>query len=168
MKARLLYAAAAMAIVLAAMQLFPAPAVMAGRHGATHGDVQTIEASLTMPMEVKTILGKACSNCHSSETAWPWYARVAPASWLMAHDVTRARAAMNFSEWPSGYRASGLLMAACAAGQGGQMPPRQDTMMHPEARLSAAEVRSLCGWTVASLRQLRAGRALKTAATQAQ
>jgi hypothetical protein len=39
--------------------------------------------------EVVSILRRACYDCHSNETVWPWYSRVAPLSWVIAHDVTR-------------------------------------------------------------------------------
>ena len=51
------------------------------------------------PAEVKAILRGSCMDCHSHETLWPWYARLAPGSWLMARDVRRARAHFNISEW---------------------------------------------------------------------
>src|SRR5690242_170452 len=55
--------------------------------------------ALKAPAEVQAILKKACFDCHSNETAWPWYARLAPGSWLMARDVKKGRAHMNMSEW---------------------------------------------------------------------
>ena len=39
---------------------------------------------LTAPLEVDGLLQRACYDCHSNETRWPWYAYVAPASWLVA------------------------------------------------------------------------------------
>jgi len=62
--------------VFAPMQFFPAP-----RRLWTSRDVRTIQASLSMPGEVRTILGKACSNCQLERDGATWYARVAPASW---------------------------------------------------------------------------------------
>lgn len=51
------------------------------------------------PPEVLAILRESCFDCHSNETKWPLYARIAPGSWLMARDVKKGRNAMNFSEW---------------------------------------------------------------------
>jgi hypothetical protein len=42
---------------------------------------------------------RACFDCHSNQTRWPWYSYVAPASWLVAYDVTEGREHLNFSEW---------------------------------------------------------------------
>src|SRR5512147_1308033 len=52
-----------------------------------------------MPSAVKTVLARSCRDCHSNETIWPWYAHVAPASWLVVSDVNEARSVMNFSRW---------------------------------------------------------------------
>src|SRR4051794_26410783 len=54
---------------------------------------------LDAPPEVEAILRRACFDCHSNETKWPLYARMAPSSWLMARDVNKGRSRMNFSEW---------------------------------------------------------------------
>jgi hypothetical protein len=51
------------------------------------------------PPEVLAILKQSCFDCHSNETAWPFYAKIAPGSWLMARDVRKGRSRMNFSEW---------------------------------------------------------------------
>ena len=48
-----------------------------------------VEGDLRAPTEVLSVLRRACYDCHSNETVWPWYSRVAPLSWVIAHDVTR-------------------------------------------------------------------------------
>ena len=54
---------------------------------------------LDAPAEVEAIMRRACFDCHTNETRWPLYARIAPGSWLMARDVHNGREHMNFSEW---------------------------------------------------------------------
>lgn len=122
-----------------------------------------LEARVGVPPGVAAVLRKACYDCHSSETRWPWYGRIPPGRWLVARDVAQARRAMSFSEWPDprsrGNTATGLLMAACAVVRARRMPPERYLMLHPEARLTPAEVESLCGWArtqaarIASLRR---------------
>lgn len=51
----------------------------------------SLEAALKVPEDVEKILTSACKNCHSNQTEWPWYARVAPVSWILARDVARGR-----------------------------------------------------------------------------
>jgi len=59
----------------------------------------TVTAELDAPTEIISILKRSCYDCHSNETAWPWYSNIAPVSWLVAGDVKDARAHLNFSEW---------------------------------------------------------------------
>jgi len=91
--------------------------------------------------EARTVARKACYDCHSNETVWPWYASVAPASWLVARDVNSGRDHLNFSEWPEGSaivtKAIGARIAA-VVGEG-EMPPLQYRLLHGEARLSDAQ-----------------------------
>lgn len=86
--------------------------------------------------ETRTLVERACFDCHSNETDWPWYSHVAPASWLVQRDVMQGRETLNFSEWPqNGDEAS----EAAEAVQEGEMPMAIYTWLHPEARLSDAE-----------------------------
>ena len=81
----------------------------------------SINARLDVPPAVQALVKRACYDCHSNETRWPVYSHVWPASALIYSDVSKGRAAMNFSDWPSSKdphqarHASGLLMASCAA-----------------------------------------------------
>ena len=117
---------------------------------------RTIEANLEVPPPVQSILNTACKDCHSHETRWPWYAGIAPLSWIIAGDVERAREALNLSDWTlRPQKAIGALMAACAGAQGERMPPAAYRAMHPEARLSSEQIDTLCGWTMTEARTLR-------------
>jgi hypothetical protein len=96
--------------------------------------------------ELAAVVARACRDCHSYETVWPWYGRVAPVSWLVANDVQAGRAHLNFSEWsflsPEMSRAK--LSQACQEVRRGDMPLWQYKLMHPAARLSAADIESFC------------------------
>lgn len=85
---------------------------------------------------------RACFACHSNETQWHWYTRVAPASWLAANDVIGGRGALNFSEWdqPSAQHEA---RGAAREVEGGGMPPLQYTLLHAESRLNADEQAAL-------------------------
>jgi hypothetical protein len=58
-----------------------------------------ISAHMQMDPAVMATLTRACNDCHSNHTEWPWYSNVAPVSWLVAHDVNEGREELNFSEW---------------------------------------------------------------------
>ncbi len=58
-----------------------------------------VTAELSTSPELKTLLKRACYDCHSNETAWPWYSRIAPISWWIGRDVKEGRRELNFSTW---------------------------------------------------------------------
>lgn len=100
------------------------------------------------PPEVHALLRRACYDCHSHATVWPWYARVAPVSWLIAYDVREAREHLDFSAWtalPAAKRAKKLGQAAEEVGEG-DMPLWYYLPLHPEARLTDDERRQLVAW----------------------
>jgi len=112
---------------------------------------QTIEAKMAVPPAVAKILARACRNCHSNETIWPWYASLAPMRWMLERDVKRARQAMNFSTWATGAGrtpalAAATLAAACADIRSDRMPLAPYRLMHPESRLSKSDKQVFCDW----------------------
>jgi len=108
-----------------------------------------VEEEVAAPAEARAILERACYQCHSHATEWPWYARVAPASWLLAYDVTQAREKMNFSTWNryGAEKRSDHLEEIDEVVSKGEMPPWFYLPMHPEARLSDADLATLRAWT---------------------
>lgn len=84
---------------------------------------------------------RACGDCHSNQTNWPWYSNIAPISWLVQRDVDLGRAKFNVSEWGLARRNEGH--EAVEKVQDGSMPPAIYLVMHPEARLSARELSQL-------------------------
>ncbi len=106
---------------------------------------------LDAPLNVEAILRKACMDCHSNETRWPWYAKLAPGSWLMARDVKKGRSRMNMSEWGDADESERKIDRENAWDQvkADQMPPWFYLPTHPDARLSDAEKALLKGWFLA-------------------
>lgn len=158
MKGTPLAAAAACLTGLGAIQLLP---FGESRNPPVTPD-HAIETAIELPDRVEAIMSKACRDCHSNETRWPWYSRIAPASWVVGGDVESGRRAMNLSEWTAqaGRRSATaltVLTAACTGVRTGRMPPKPYLVMHPEARLSPAEIESFCQWTSTEARRLKAG-----------
>src|SRR5271169_2387850 len=110
---------------------------------------RTIYATLPVPAEVKAVFERSCKNCHSNETAWPWYGDVAPVSWVIARDVHQARKKMNFSEWGSysAQRKEDRLEEICEQVTNGEMPDRKYAIFHREARVTPQERDAICQWT---------------------
>lgn len=128
----------------------------------------TLEASLAVPAAVQQVMARACKNCHSYSTEWPWYSKITPMNWLIESDVQRARSAVNLSEWATtaGKRkgtAIGMLLAVCEDVKMARMPPPQYLLMHSEARLSAKDVDTMCSWTRDATRQVKAGSTVEQA-----
>jgi len=91
--------------------------------------------------QTRTLFMRACGDCHSNETKWPWYSRVAPVSWLVAYDVDEGRESLNVSNWGHQKRNKGY--DAAEEVEEGDMPPAIYLPAHPEARLSADEKQTL-------------------------
>jgi len=115
-------------------------------------------AAVQPPAPVAAALRAACYDCHSHETRWPVYARLAPASWLVVGDVNEGREHLNLSDWPAadGARAAKKLDRINEVLDYREMPPKKYTLLHPEARLTEAQRQQLLAWTEAAARQLRA------------
>jgi hypothetical protein len=124
------------------MQLVP--------YGRTHTNPPVVKEPPWDSPRTRELAVRACFNCHSNETTWPWYANVAPLSWVVQFDVGVARSVINFSEWNRPYE------LAPYSGQSirtGNMPTVKYRMAHPEADLTAQEARELASGLDAMLTQ---------------
>ena len=93
--------------------------------------------------QTRVLAQRACFDCHSSETTWPWYSNVAPISWLIQHDVDEGRQVMNFSDWAT-TSASGRIRnrgsnEVTDVILRNSMPPFYFVFMHPSADLTTVE-----------------------------
>ena len=96
----------------------------------------------------QTLFRRACFDCHSNQTVWPWYSHVAPVSWLVQNDVDGGRHHLNLTEWdhPQPHAKD-----VAAQVKQGDMPLSYYLPMHPAARLSPAEKQVLIGGAGKSL-----------------
>lgn len=95
--------------------------------------------------EAASIARRACYDCHSNQTNWPWYSRIAPVSWLVTYDVLKGRAELNFS---LPLREPEELAAEIAEVlREGEMPPRAYILLHPEANLTLQQKETLIAGT---------------------
>ncbi len=124
-------------VALAAIQLVPVDRVN-----------PPIESEISVPAEVRVVLRKACYDCHSNETIWPWYSKIAPISWLVASDVHEGREELNFSTWARYDNARQIkkLKESWEEIEEGEMPPWIYIIMHKEAAMSPAERELLHKW----------------------
>ncbi len=106
------------------------------------------------------VFSKACKDCHSNDTEWPWYAKIPPISLGVAADVHKGRAAWNLSEWPKYSRGKrlGFLSAIAVGAVGERMPPLAYRLVHPESRLNAKDRTLLVKWATEERSRLIASR----------
>ncbi len=97
--------------------------------------------------ETRALVKRACFDCHSNETVWPWYANIAPFSWVVQRDVDEGRGKLNFSEWNRPQEADEVIEVI----RKGKMPPKMYLLAHPQARLTQAEKERLIRGLQASL-----------------
>jgi hypothetical protein len=98
--------------------------------------------------EVASILKVSCYNCHSNETEYPWYAHVAPSSWLVARDVRIAREELNFSTWQGLEMMDqlGILDDIYQEVESGEMPLEIYTVVHNSAKLDQRQRELIMAW----------------------
>lgn len=100
------------------------------------------------PDAVIRVLERACYDCHSNRTVWPWYSHVAPISWFVAHHVEDGRADLNFSDWPA-FDFEGQALAfedISHQVETGEMPLPSYLWLHGDARLTDDDRRLLLDW----------------------
>jgi cytochrome c len=105
----------------------------------------TLLQDANMPSGARAVLLAKCADCHSSETRWPVYARIAPGSWLIERDIVEARKHMDLSQWKNTPPETQQVWAAkiVQEAKSGDMPPLQYLVLHREAKLSKADVLAL-------------------------
>ena len=108
-----------------------------------------VTADFDGPPEVARVLRASCYDCHSNESSWPWYSHVAPASWLVAHDVEEAREHLNFSDWGSLDHSRRVRLAEeiWEEVEEGEMPMKIYLLAHSEARLDDRSMTLLREWS---------------------
>jgi hypothetical protein len=114
---------------------------------SAHNSVN-VGASPSFKAEAAQVLVRACGNCHSDRTDWPWYSHVPPVSWWIAQHVREGRNMLDFSEWQSYSEQQRLdkSESICGLISTGRMPPSLYTAMHPEAKLTETEKKAVCDW----------------------
>ena len=121
---------------------------------------RTVQSHAQMSPEVAAVLKRACGDCHSNETVWPWYSDVAPVSWFVIDHVNHGRRHLNFSDWSRYDRqeADDRLSGIAKSVKAGTMPLTSYTLLHPEARLTQAERNMIVAWAQAERSSLAEGR----------
>jgi hypothetical protein len=134
---------------LLSLQLAPLPSI--------GGSNPPVMGAITAPANIEAILRRSCYDCHSNETRWPWYSRVAPVARLLAHEVELGRKEVNFSEWTSYVPATRKrkLQWMERSLHERTMPPWTYRLLHPDARLTDKDLTMLAQWIQSQLAALQ-------------
>ena len=116
-------------ILLVAIQLIP--------YGKDHTNPKVVAEPQWDSPRTREIFMRACGDCHSNETKWPWYSNIAPLSWSIYHHVMEGREHFNVSMW--GVQKENEGEDAAEEVEEGEMPLKSYLIAHPEARLSDSE-----------------------------
>ncbi len=109
-------------------------------YGRSHINPSVIQEPQWSSVNTRDLVKRACFDCHSNETVWPWYSNIAPISWLVQHDVNEGREKLNFSDITHGEQEWDDIEKVLRTGE---MPPRIYILQHPEARLNSEETQAL-------------------------
>lgn len=143
MKKALRYTALGFLLVLIAAQFV--------RHAPNHGEAEgpgSLVAQHKVPANVQQMLRRACYDCHSNRTNYPWYAAVQPVAWWLNDHIVQGKAELNFSEFTryDAKRAVRKLQAAADEVRERHMPLKSYLLAHAEAKLTDADVATLAAW----------------------
>ena len=117
-----------------------------------------ITAMVAVPAEVQRVLARACYDCHSDNTRYPWYAQVQPVGWWLASHIHDGKRHLNFSEFGAydAKIAARKLRGVARTVNSGFMPLHSYTWIHRDAILTSAEKKLVADWAEAARAQLGA------------
>lgn len=101
-----------------------------------------------VPEDVALLLTTACYDCHSHKTVYPWYAHVAPVSWIVEHDIEEGREHLNLSQWSSYSKdkRKHILDEMYEEVEEGEMPLSGYKLTHSDADLNEMQTEQLVHW----------------------
>lgn len=110
---------------------------------------ETMQAAINVPENVQAIFSRSCMDCHSHETKYPWYSKIQPSAWFLADHIAEGRRELNFSVWKTyaPNRQRRKLSEICEETKAKAMPLPSYLWIHWDAKLSEAEIKTLCDWS---------------------
>ena len=123
-------------------------------YGRAHDNPPSVQEPNWDSAQTRELAARACYDCHSNTTVWPWYSNIAPVSWLVQRDVDEGREHLNFSDWNQSHaehgHEEGEVEELGEVVLEGEMPPPNYLLTHPEARLTQAELAALAAGLLAT------------------
>ena len=111
----------------------------------------------SVPVKVEVIFKTSCYDCHSNNTAYPWYNKIRPASWIMQGHIKEGKAELNFSEFGSysERKKKSKFKSILSQVKDGEMPLASYTWIHRDAKLSENEKKDIEDWINKMLEDLK-------------
>lgn len=118
------------------------------KNKSTTSQPNDIGVTMNVPDDVSIILRKACYDCHSNNTSYPWYANIQPMAWWLNDHIEEGKDELNFSEFGSYKLKRKIKKFNEIAGEvtDGEMPLKSYTWIHKDAKLSKEEANTLINW----------------------
>ena len=112
---------------------------------------ETLGAATQVPENVQAILSRSCADCHTNNTKYPWYSYIQPSAWFLAQHIEEGRGQLNMSVWKTltPARQRRKLGEICEQVQSKEMPLPSYLWIHRDAKMSDADIKTLCDWTEA-------------------
>ncbi len=114
----------------------------------SQNETNSIEIVMEVPTEVQQILKTSCSDCHSNNTAYPWYSEIAPVSWYLASHVNEGKEHLNFSEWAlyNENQKNHIIEDLLEELEEKKMPLKSYLIVHENAKMTAEQYKILINW----------------------
>jgi hypothetical protein len=128
------------------------------RNISKSGQPNNIAQAYNVPDSVKTILAKACNDCHSNNTRYPWYSKIQPVDWWLTHHINEGKGELNFDEFvnkPIRYQYNKLEESQKQVKEG-EMPIDSYTWMHKDAVLNEQEKNTIINWAESIRNEMKA------------
>lgn len=141
----------ALLVVLVVMQV-----IRPKRNLSASPSSNDISMHYTVPADVQLVLQKACNDCHSNNTEYPWYTNIQPVGWWMQHHVDEGMAELNFSEFAAykPKRQAHKMEEVAEMIEGNEMPLESYTLIHKNAELTPAEKTAMVNWAKGLQREI--------------
>ena len=113
--------------------------------------------NFTVPADVKSIMTKACNDCHSNNTRYPWYTKLQPLHWWMDKHIRNGKKEINFDEYTNKslrYQYH-KMEETIEMVKEGKMPLDSYTWTHKDARLSADEKAKITAWATSVMDNMK-------------
>ena len=109
---------------------------------------ETLEAAVFVPADVSQIMVRACNNCHTNSTIYPWYANVQPVGWFLKGHIDDGHRKLNFSVFNTytPKKKAQKLEEVCDQVESKEMPLPSYLWIHSEAVITESDAKALCDW----------------------